>query len=495
MRVLVAGGGIAALEALAGLHALARERVEPTLLAPEASFSYRPLSTAVPFTFHEERRRSLAELAGGLGARFVRDALAVVDDARGRVLTHDGDFLPYDVLVVAVGARPSRQTGPGLTWSRADAAGSAFAAILRELEAGTVRSVAFVVPPRAAWPIDAYELSFVAGLAARRGGRGAKVFLVTAEERPLEALGAAAGEALRDELARAGIQLLTGVETRRPAADGERGLDAFSSVMARLSRQARRRSRRRVVLHLEPGQALAVDRVVSLPEVHGPALPGVAHDERGFVPVDASARIAGSSRLFAAGDATSLRLKHSLLASSQATAAAEAIAADAGAGVAPTPWSGVLYGILTLPPHFAGPRDSPWLAGGEPLTHCLWWPPGHVAGRSLAPYLASRDPAVRSGLDWHPGGLPVAVRVDGASTGSRVPAAVPSQEALREDALTRRSMSIRRAEREGEQLAGELRGRLDEFGRHELEVIKRLEAAGYLSGAAPAGARTAKPPR
>src|SRR5215218_719511 len=86
MRVVVAGGGIAALEVLAGLRALAGDRVHATLLAPEAFFSYRPLSTAVPFTFREERRRTLDELASGLGAAFVRDGLAQVDAARRRIL-------------------------------------------------------------------------------------------------------------------------------------------------------------------------------------------------------------------------------------------------------------------------------------------------------------------------------------------------------------------------------------------------------------------------
>jgi hypothetical protein len=55
MRVVVAGGGIAALEVLAGLRALAGERVAATLLSLSDSFSYRPLSTAVPFTFRDER--------------------------------------------------------------------------------------------------------------------------------------------------------------------------------------------------------------------------------------------------------------------------------------------------------------------------------------------------------------------------------------------------------------------------------------------------------
>lgn len=59
MRVVVAGGGIAALEVLAGLRTLAGDRVQATLLCPERSFSYRPLSTAVPFRFRKERTRGL----------------------------------------------------------------------------------------------------------------------------------------------------------------------------------------------------------------------------------------------------------------------------------------------------------------------------------------------------------------------------------------------------------------------------------------------------
>ena len=91
-----------------------------TLLAPVGTFSYRPLSTAVPFTFHMERTRSLAELAGDLGARFVHQGLAQVDASRQRVLTHDGDFLPYDALLIAVGARCARPPSPGVMWSRGE---------------------------------------------------------------------------------------------------------------------------------------------------------------------------------------------------------------------------------------------------------------------------------------------------------------------------------------------------------------------------------------
>jgi sulfide:quinone oxidoreductase len=471
MRVVISGAGIAALEALAGLHALARGRVEATLLAPDTTFSYRPLSGAIPFTFRDERTVPLEELADGLGARFVRDGLAEVDDGRGRLLTRKGDFLDYDVLVIAVGAGAPRPEHTRASWAE----------LLRELERGAVGSVAFVAPRGAGWPIEAYERSLIAKLAARGAGKAAKVFLVTAEERPLEAFGPVAGEAVSGELAHAGVELLTGVEVRRPAASTEGGLDAFSSAIAHLARRGRRRGPKREVLQLEPGSRLVVDRTLSLATAHGPAISGLPNDERGFVSVDGHARMAGSPRLFAAGDVTSLAVKHSTLASSQGTAAAEAIAAEAGADLAPSPWSPVLTGLLTIPPPFPAPRGSPWLKGGEPLAHCLWWPPGHVAGRYLAPYLASRDPGVRPGLEWHPNGIPVTVRVGPA--GAAVQVDVPSPDAIHHDALARRLLAIRRAEREGEQLGVELGQVGDEFERHRAEVVKRLETAGYLTHA------------
>lgn len=443
MRVVVAGGGIAALEVIAGFHALAGDRVRATLLSPVASFSYRPLSTAVPFTFREERTRRLDELAGGLGAAFVHDALAHVDVGRDRILTHNGDLLPYDALVVAVGSR-AEPAAAGERWTRGADGTRLLTRILRELEDGTTRSVAFVVPRHAAWPVDAYELALVASLAARRADSTPKVLLLTAEANPLEALGEAASEAVHDELTRAGVELIAGVEVHDPTPTGEVGQDALSSV----------------------------------------------HDQRGFIPVDGHCGTPDTSGVYAAGDATSLTLKHSSVAASQGASAAEAIAAEAGADVEPGPWSPVLYGILTLPPHFAGAPGSPWLDSGEPLAHCLWWPPGHAAGRHLGPYLASRDPGVRPGLEWHPGGLPVAVPVGADPHGEAGTApSVPAEASARHDAMTRQLMAIRRAEREGERLEHALDRRGEEFERHEREVIQRLRAAGYLRDEAAGGQR------
>ena len=49
LHVLVAGGGVAALEAMVALRKLAGELVEVELVSPDADFFYRPLSVAEPF--------------------------------------------------------------------------------------------------------------------------------------------------------------------------------------------------------------------------------------------------------------------------------------------------------------------------------------------------------------------------------------------------------------------------------------------------------------
>src|SRR6185437_2210724 len=48
-RVLIAGGGVAGLETLLALHALAGDRVELTLLAPELKFVNHSMSVHQPF--------------------------------------------------------------------------------------------------------------------------------------------------------------------------------------------------------------------------------------------------------------------------------------------------------------------------------------------------------------------------------------------------------------------------------------------------------------
>lgn len=70
-RVLIAGRGVAALEAMMSLRTLAGDRVQITLLAPEREFRFRPMAVAEPFTIARARHIPLAEIAADFDARVV----------------------------------------------------------------------------------------------------------------------------------------------------------------------------------------------------------------------------------------------------------------------------------------------------------------------------------------------------------------------------------------------------------------------------------------
>src|SRR3954470_11598340 len=108
LRVVIAGAGVAGLETLVALRALAGPRVEVTLVAPVPEFVYRPLAVAEPFDVGRVTRYSLERVAADLGATFVQDELSWVGVRGQCVFLGGGDELDYDALVVALGvlARP-----------------------------------------------------------------------------------------------------------------------------------------------------------------------------------------------------------------------------------------------------------------------------------------------------------------------------------------------------------------------------------------------------
>ena len=62
-EVVIAGGGVGALEAVLALHTLAGARVKVTLVAPTDVFSYRPMAVLEPFVRRPPRELDLARLA------------------------------------------------------------------------------------------------------------------------------------------------------------------------------------------------------------------------------------------------------------------------------------------------------------------------------------------------------------------------------------------------------------------------------------------------
>src|SRR4051812_15651928 len=96
LRVLLAGGGVAGLEAALALRDLAADRVEVTLLTPERDFVYRPMAGAEPFARGLAQRERLDRIAADAGARLGRGSLASVEDRSHEVVTTSGDRLSYD---------------------------------------------------------------------------------------------------------------------------------------------------------------------------------------------------------------------------------------------------------------------------------------------------------------------------------------------------------------------------------------------------------------
>lgn len=381
-RVLVAGGGVAGLETLLALRDLAGDRVSLTLLAPEDDFVYRPMAVAEPFARGHAKRHRLPDVCRQIGATFVRDALAEVDDAAGEAVTAGGERIGYDALLVAVGAQSAVALHAAMTWTP-ERDPEVFGGLLRDIDEGYTSRVAFVVPPGNAWPLPAYELALMTAWQAYGMNRDdVRVTVYTPEDAPLGVFGTTASAALRDDLDAAGIEVENGVFVTE--ADGR--------------------------LVMQPGgRSLEADRVVALPVAAGPAMPGLPGDRLGFVLTDRVGRVPGTRAVWAAGDCISFPIKQGGLASQEADAAARSIAAAAGADVEVTPFRPFLRGVVLTG------RGQRWMrhdvAGGggegEAARHALFWPPTKVAGRYLAPFLHALDEAEQLGETPHPDGQPV----------------------------------------------------------------------------------------
>jgi sulfide:quinone oxidoreductase len=363
LRVLIAGGGVAGLEALLALRALAGDLVDLELIAPEPHCWYRPLAVAEPFGTGSAEHFELATIAESVGASCTLDRLASVDSARHVARTAHGAEIEYDALVIACGAIPRPALSGALNF-RDPADSGAFRALLDEVDRDGVRSIAFAVPTSGVWPLPLYELALLTAAHLAGHEEVVELALVTPQPIPLAIFGARASDAVHELLAAGAIELYTG---RHPS---------------------RYESGR---LELVPEGTVPADRVVTLPRLEGLRILGIPQDADGFVTTDLHGRAHEVEDVYAAGDVTRFPVKQGGLAAQQADAVAEAIAARAGAVLSPRPFRPVLRGLLLS-------GAAPWylrneLSGGRGETstvagEALWWPSGKIVGRYLAPYLA-----------------------------------------------------------------------------------------------------------
>ena len=138
-RVVIAGGGFAALEAMIGLRRLAGGRVELVLVSPERELHYPPLSVVEPFGLGEAPRFDLAAIARDHDAELHVDAATAVDTGRRVLRTRSDGEISFDSLLVTTGAEPYEAV-PGALTFRGSADRPAFEALLSDIDAGRVKS-------------------------------------------------------------------------------------------------------------------------------------------------------------------------------------------------------------------------------------------------------------------------------------------------------------------------------------------------------------------
>jgi sulfide:quinone oxidoreductase len=357
-HVVIAGGGVGALEGLLALQDLAGDRVHISVLTAARHVTYRPLSVAEPFGSGPAPRYDWERITRDRGVRWISDLLeAVRPDAR-EVDTRDGPPVPYDALLLAVGARPE----PALAGAISFAGPRDVLAVRETIEAltpGRLHTIAFVAMAGTSWTLPLYELALMTAEYGRRRGLDLAIEVISSESAPLGVFGAEARAAVSRRLDDAGVHFRSA---------------AFPTEYANGK------------LWLETEGPLDVDLVIALPHLRGAPLAGLPHESGGFVPVDGYGRVRGLERVWAVGDMTTRPLKQGGLAAQQADVAAADIASQiTGGEIEVHPYEPNLQGML--------------LTGADPLylerdLHA--GPQQKVVGAHLGPYLEALDGPVAS---------------------------------------------------------------------------------------------------
>jgi sulfide:quinone oxidoreductase len=310
-RVLVLGGGFAALETAFLLRMRMRDEVDLTLVSDRDSFVFRPNTIYVPFG--ADPNSLLVDLGKPLARRdiaFRRGNVAEVEPDSRQVMLEDGSKLDYDKLVIATGAATSAEEVPGLSehaatiWTAQNMLGvrERFERVRDRARAGDRRRVLFLVPPNNKCSGPLYEIVLMLETWLRRAGVREAVDIAwsTYEQSFIQAFGPRLHEVITEEFSERGI-------------DGHTD-EVVSEVSAGTVRYA-------------DGSARDFDELIAFPPytagVRYSALPS---DDRGFLYTQPDTRqVAGHPDIYAPGDAGEFPVKQAFLAFLQADAVAEHI--------------------------------------------------------------------------------------------------------------------------------------------------------------------------
>jgi sulfide:quinone oxidoreductase len=369
-KVLIAGAGIAGLEAALALRELAGERVEVALHGPGEEFVYRPFAIGEPYGTTRSFRYDLRRLSEHCGASRRASSIAAVEPARRLAVTRDGERLPYDHLIVATGARMLWAVPGAVTyWGIADE--GQVGDLIADLRSGRLRRVAFTMPTGHSWSVPLYELALLAA-----GNGKAQITVVTPEAEPLEIFGRRVTRVIGALLSERCVEVIAGA---RPV-EFEAGR-----------------------LRVAGGEDVEADAVLTLPRMEGRRISGIPHDDDGFVAVDEYGRVVGLERVYAAGDVSSHPFKQGAFATQQADTVAEAVAAAAGSGVEPRPFDAIMRAVLWTgqgPRYLCGRKgDGDDGSSGPSARHLELLHNGRVTARYLTPLVDS----LVAGGDSHAG--------------------------------------------------------------------------------------------
>jgi sulfide:quinone oxidoreductase len=375
-RVVICGGGIAAVEGLLRLRRLAGDSVDIELIAPNEELVYRPMAVREPFAAGPPRRYPLGKIARDAGAKWAQDSLAWVEPDARVVHTAEGRRVEYDALLIAIGARQVEAYEHAGTFRDAEA-DATYHGIVQDVEGGYSRSLAFIQPVGPVWPLPLYELALMtAERAESMDIRDLELVLVTPEPRPLAVFGSAVSEVVKSRLARAGIRVYCNSLAKVPAA--------------------------RQLLIQPQGVELHPDRIIAMPRVAGPSVRGLqGAGAHGFLEIDKHCSVPGTgSRVFAAGDVANYPIKHGGLGAQMADAAAAAIAVLAGSATEAPAFSPVIRGKLLTgsdPVYMSAHPIGTESFESEVFDAPPWPSDEKVVAEELGPYLATLDDSHATG--------------------------------------------------------------------------------------------------
>jgi sulfide:quinone oxidoreductase len=313
-KVVVLGGGFAALEAAFLMRMRLHDRVDLRLISDSEHFVFRPNSIYVPFGSSPDSL--LVGLRKPLGRRhinFEQAAVAEVDPDGRSVTLADGQRFPYDKLVIATGADTNAAEIPGLAENAATIWTSdsmldvrrRFAAVRERARAGEPVRVLFLVPPNNKCSGPLYEIVFMLETWLRREGVRERVDITwsTYEHGFIQAFGPRLHELVTSEFAARGI----GGHTEEFVTEVRPGEAVFAD-----------------------GSTRSFDHAIAFPPyVSAVRFDTLPCDARGFLLTDFGTRlVAGRDDVYAPGDAGDFPIKQAFLAFLQADAVAEHIAAD-----------------------------------------------------------------------------------------------------------------------------------------------------------------------